>query len=79
MAFGALSRHWTVWKAAWQAEAGKGSGTLGVGCLTPSGKDSRPRETEFLPAVLEIQQAPPSPIGRAILWTIMMVFASAVL
>jgi len=29
--------------------------------------------------VLEIQQAPPSPIGRAILWTIMAVFASAVL
>lgn len=35
--------------------------------------------TEFLPAVLEIQQAPPSPIGRAILWTIMAVFAGAVL
>ena len=29
--------------------------------------------------MLEIQQAPPSPIGRAILWTIMAVFASAVL
>ena len=36
-------------------------------------------EREFLPAVLEIQQAPPSPIGRAILWTIMAVFMSAVL
>lgn len=33
---------------------------------------------EFLPAVLEIQLAPPSPIGRAILWTIMVMFASAV-
>ena len=33
---------------------------------------------EFLPAVLEIQDVPPSPIGRAILWTIMLVFASAV-
>jgi hemolysin D len=31
----------------------------------PSGRTS-----EFLPAVLEIQQAPPSPIGRAISWTI---------
>jgi hemolysin D len=68
MAFGALSRHWTVWKAAWQAERGQAFGSI------PGG-----RSTEFLPAVLEIQQAPPSPIGRAILWTIMAVFASAVL
>ena len=68
MAFGALSRHWTVWKAAWQAERGQPLGSI------PGG-----RSTEFLPAVLEIQQAPPSPIGRAILWTIMAVFASAVL
>lgn len=75
MAFGMLSRHWSVWRAAWQAEAEKGSGTLGGGFLTPS----RGRSTEFLPAVLEIQQAPPSPIGRAILWTVMAVFASGVL
>jgi hemolysin D len=68
MAFGAVSRHWTVWKAAWQAERGQALGSI------PGG-----RSTEFLPAVLEIQQAPPSPIGRAILWTIMAVFASAVL
>jgi hemolysin D len=68
MAFGILSRHWTVWKAAWQAERGQALGSI------PGG-----RSTEFLPAVLEIQQAPPSPIGRAILWTIMAVFASGVL
>ncbi len=68
MAFGAFSRHWTVWKAAWQAERGQALGSI------PGG-----RSTEFLPAVLEIQQAPPSPIGRAILRTIMAVFASAVL
>jgi hemolysin D len=68
MAFGTLARHWTVWKAAWQAERGQALGSI------PGG-----RATEFLPAVLEIQQAPPSPIGRAILWTIMAVFASAVL
>jgi len=68
MAFGALSRHWTVWKAAWQADS---SQPIGV---TPGA-----RSAEFLPAVLEIQQAPPSPIGRTILWTIMAVFASAVL
>ena len=68
MAFDALSRHWTVWKAAWQAEQGHALGAISGG-----------RATEFLPAVLEIQQAPPSPIGRAILWTIMAVFASGVL
>ena len=68
MAFGAVSRHWTVWKAAWQAERGQALGSI------PGG-----RSTEFLPAVLEIQQAPPSPIGRAILWTIIAVFACAVL
>jgi hemolysin D len=75
MAFGMIARHWTVWKAAWQAEnAGKGSGTMGAGYLTPS-----PSTTEFLPAVLEIQQAPPSPIGRAILWTILAVFTAGAL
>ena len=72
MAFGMIARHWTVWKAAWQAE--KGSGTMGAGYLTPS-----PSATEFLPAVLEIQQAPPSPIGRAILWTILAVFTAGAL
>ncbi len=28
----------------------------------------------FMPAVLEIQETPPSPIGRAIIWTIMLLF-----
>ncbi len=60
-----LGRHWTVLKAAWQAES---SGQLGSAPAS--------RETEFLPAVLEIQQAPPSPIGRAILWTILAVFTA---
>ncbi len=73
MAFGAFSRHWTVWKAAWQAE--KGARIVGAGFLTPSTS----RATEFLPAVLEIQQAPPSPIGRAILWTILAVVTTGVL
>lgn len=63
MAFGTLWRHWAVWKAAWQAEAGR-----------PLGAASGVHATEFLPAVLEIQEAPPSPIGRAILWTILAVF-----
>lgn len=61
MAFGAFSRHWTVWKTAWQVESSQLKDT--------SAYDGR--ATEFLPAVLEIQQAPPSPIGRAVLWTIL--------
>lgn len=68
MAFGMIARHWTVWKAAWQAESSRLSKT------DPGG-----RASEFLPAVLEIQQAPPSPIGRAILWTILAVFTAGVL
>lgn len=75
MAFGALARHWTVWKEAWQAETG--AGTVGAGFLPPSLPGAQ--ATEFLPAVLEIQQAPPSPIGRAILWTILAVFTAGVL
>lgn len=69
MAFGAFLRHWTVWKAAWQAESRRVSGTV-----LPSA-----RVSEFLPAVLEIQQVPPSPIGRALLWTIVTAFTAAVL
>ena len=68
MAFDALSRHLTVWRAALSAAHDRPLGAVPMG-----------HSTEFLPAVLEIQQAPPSPIGRAILWTIMAVFASAVL
>ena len=68
MAFGMIARHWTVWKAAWQAESNRQVGAVPTG-----------RSAEFLPAVLEIQQAPPSPIGRAILWTILAVFTSGAL
>lgn len=72
MTFGPLSWHWTVVKAAWRAE--KESGPLGSKFLLPSS-----RAAEFLPAVLEVQASSPSPIGRAILWTIMAVFTAAVL
>lgn len=34
---------------------------------------------EFLPAVLEVQERPPSPMGRAIAWTIVLVFTLAVI
>lgn len=35
---------------------------------------NRPVEMAFLPAALEIQASPPSPAGRAILWSILAVF-----
>ena len=68
MAFGAMARHWSVWRAAWQAEWSRPL------AATPSGPIA-----EFLPAVLEIQQSPPSPIGRAVLWTILAVFTIGIL
>ncbi|MDF0644870.1 MAG: HlyD family type I secretion periplasmic adaptor subunit [Nitrospira sp.] len=67
MAFGTLIRHWTVWKSVVEKVSGVGR------------KDFRPLAIEFLPAVLEIQHAPPSPIGRAIVWLILAVFTSGVL
>jgi len=62
-----FSRYMAVCRAAWQLERTKPL------ALVPCGK-----AVEFLPAVLEIQDAPPSPIGRAILWTIMLAFGAAV-
>ncbi len=36
-------------------------------------------EHQFLPAVLEIQETPPSPLGRAIIWLIVVFFISALI
>lgn len=63
-----VGRHFSVWHTAWQAEPARSLGATPTRTVL-----------EFLPAVLEIQQAPSSPIGRAILWTIMAVFTSGVL
>ncbi|MCK7490615.1 MAG: biotin/lipoyl-binding protein [Comamonadaceae bacterium] len=38
----------------------------------------RPEEREFLPAVLELQETPPSPVGRVLLWSIVLFFGAAV-
>jgi len=35
-------------------------------------------EYEFLPAVLEVQDSPPSPIGRAVIWSVMLLLIIAV-
>jgi len=64
---GTFGRHWTVWKTAWQAESSRPDGSAVSGG----------QAMEFLPAVLEIQQVPPSPIGRALLWTILAAFTAA--
>ena len=43
---------------------------------------TKPRNThelEFLPAALEIQETPPSPIGRAIIWVLILLFSVAVI
>lgn len=37
------------------------------------------RETEFLPAILEVTETPPSPVGRAVLWTIVVLLAAGLL
>ena len=62
-----IQRNLSGRRGMWRVESGQ-SGRAGT-----SGQ-----AIEFLPAVLEIQDAPPSPVGRAILWTIMLAFASAV-
>lgn len=62
-----MMRWWQVWSAAWEAERRQPV------VATPSR-----RSVEFLPAALEIQDAPPSPIGRAILWTIMALLTVSV-
>jgi hemolysin D len=61
------SRYLAVWKAAREDERRQPSR------IVPQGKAA-----EFLPAVLEIQDAPPSPIGRTIAGTIMLVFTAGI-
>jgi hemolysin D len=63
-----FSRYATVWQAAWEAQ--KREEPLG----RPTGK-----AIEFLPAVLEIQEAPPSPAGRKTAFAIVGVFTVAIL
>jgi hemolysin D len=57
-----------AWKAARENERRQPSRIL------PQGEAA-----EFLPAVLEIQDAPPSPVGRAMAWTIMAVFTVGII
>lgn len=36
-------------------------------------------ETEFLPAILEVTETPPSPVGRMVMWSIMVLLTAALL
>jgi len=49
--------------------------------MNPEKEQSYRREPEqsFLPAALEVRDTPPSPIGRAIVWVIMLFFLLAIL
>ena len=58
-----VSRHVEAWRSAWTDQRRQPRVAV-PGC----------REAEFLPAVLEIQDAPPSPVGRAVGGTIIGVF-----
>ena len=63
-----IARHIEVWRTAWQEQMRQEPVTA------PKG-----RELEFLPAVLEIQESPPSPVGRSIIFIIIGVFTAALL
>jgi len=63
-----LVRHLEIWRAAWAAQA-----------HAPAAAVSHSAHAEFLPAVLEVHDTPPSPVGRAIIWTILTVFAAALI
>ena len=39
--------------------------------------DEREKETEFLPAILEVTETPPSPTGRIIMWSVLILLVVA--
>ena len=39
--------------------------------------EEREKETEFLPAILEVTETPPSPTGRLVMWTILILIVVA--
>jgi len=63
-----IARHIEVWRVAWREQKQQEPVTVPMG-----------RELEFLPAVLEIQESPPSPVGRTIIFIIIGLFSAALL
>lgn len=64
---GTWRHHWRVLKDSWALETER--------------RRTRPRwqETDFLPAALEVVETPPNPLGRIIMWTLMVFLALALL
>lgn len=63
-------QHMKVIRHSWRAETVRRKNLKGV--------RRRGQETEFLPEALEIVETPPSPIGRLVLWVIMLAFVLAI-
>ena len=61
-----FARHWVIWREAWSAEFERDK------------RDLRGGEREFLPAAIEIMEQPASPLGRGLLWSLCILFATAV-
>ena len=40
--------------------------------------DKNEKETEFLPAILEVTETPPSPVGRTVMWTLLVLIVVAI-
>ncbi len=62
-----IARHLNIWRSAWREEGGR-----------PPSAGPRGKELEFLPAVLELQERPPSPVGRAIGAIVILVFLTGI-
>ncbi len=58
-----LRRHLHIWRIAWQVRE-----------ASADKKTAKGKELEFLPAVLEIQETPASPLGRTMALVIMLLF-----
>ena len=63
-----IKRHVDVWRLSWSEQKGRQP------TIPPKG-----RELEFLPAVVELQETPPSPAGRAIGGLIISAFVLAII
>lgn len=63
-----VKRHFEIWRISWE-EAKREEPVRRL----------QPRELEFLPAVVELQESPPSPAGRTIAFVIIALFAIAVI
>lgn len=63
-----IGYHIDAWSSAWKHQK-----------KMPKVDKAKGAELEFLPAVLEVQESPPSPIGRGIIWSIVVLFVLAII